>query len=75
MCENKTILETDITFNSVNPISYLTNSEKTMKEYTIEIIQHHLKENNFNVVLTTKKLAIGKSTIYNLIKDNLLKTE
>lgn len=75
MCENKTINDTDITFNSVNTSCYLNSSKKTMKEYTIEIIQHHLKENNFNVVLTAKKLDIGKSTIYNLIKEKLLTTE
>ena len=75
MCENKTINDTDIAFNSINSNSYFTSSKKTMKEYTIEIIQHHLKENNFNVVLTAKKLDIGKSTIYNLIKEKLLTTE
>ena len=74
MHENKEIKDTDITINTSRNKNYLSNSDKTLKEYTLEIIQHHLNENNFNVVLTAKKLGIGKTKIYELIKDNLIKT-
>lgn len=74
MHENKEIKDTDITLNTLKNRTYLSSSNKTMKEYNIEIIQHHLKENNFNVVLTAKKLGIGKTKIYELIKDKSIKT-
>lgn len=73
MHENKEIKDTDITLNTLKNKTYLSSSNKTMKEYNIEIIQHHLKENNFNVVLTAKKLGIGKTKIYELIKDKSIK--
>ena len=74
MHEKKEIKDTDITINTSRNKNYLSNSNKTLKEYTVEIIQHHLQENNFNVVLTAKKLGIGKTKIYELIKENLIKT-
>ncbi len=74
MHEKNEIKDTDITINTSRNKNYLSNSNKTLKEYTVEIIQHHLQENNFNVVLTAKKLGIGKTKIYELIKENLIKT-
>jgi transcriptional regulator with PAS, ATPase and Fis domain len=42
--------------------------EKTLKEYNTDIIKFFLKKYSNNVVKVAKKLDIGKSTIYNLIK-------
>ncbi|NOT50484.1 MAG: sigma-54-dependent Fis family transcriptional regulator [Chitinophagaceae bacterium] len=47
--------------------SFLTE-EKTMKEYTLEIIKHYLKKYDNNVVQIAGKLDIGKSTIYKMIQ-------
>ncbi|MEI7509719.1 MAG: sigma-54 dependent transcriptional regulator [Flavobacterium sp.] len=69
MCDGKEILPNDLTFSSVSETDFLLTEEKTLKEYTSEIILHHLKKNNNDVVKTAKKLDIGKSTIYNLIKN------
>lgn len=69
MCDGKEILANDLTFSSVNETDFLLSEEKTLKEYTSEIILHHLKKNNNDVLKTAKKLDIGKSTIYNLIKN------
>lgn len=44
----------------------------TLDEYTNLFIQKALEANNNNVVLTAKKLNIGKSTIYRLIKEGKL---
>ncbi|MFM9824687.1 hypothetical protein [Flavobacterium sp.] len=60
----------DLTFNSINTTDFFISEEKTLKEYTAEIIAHYLKKNNNDVLKTAKKLDIGKSTIYNLIKSS-----
>lgn len=68
MCNGKEILPDDITFRSLKEIDFFMSDEKTLKEYTTEIILHHLKKNNNDVIKTAKKLDIGKSTIYNLMQ-------
>lgn len=62
------ITKDDLTFSSFNDTNIFLHEEKTLREYTSEIILHHLKKNNNDVLKTAKKLDIGKSTIYNLIQ-------
>jgi DNA-binding NtrC family response regulator len=71
MSENNDILPNDITFNIINNTDFLLSEEKTLKEYTAEIILHYLKKNQNDVFKTAKKLDIGKSTIYNLIQTSV----
>lgn len=47
-------------------------TEMTLHEYEAKIIRHYLDKNNNNVVLVAKKLDIGKSKIYNMIKNGEL---
>ena len=68
MSDGKEILPDDLTFISIKATNFFISKEKTLKEYTAEIIAHYLKKNNNDVLKTAKKLDIGKSTIYNLIK-------
>ena len=68
MCDGKEITEDDINFQNVKDDNHFMNYEKTMKEYTADIIAFFLKKYDNNVVLTAEKLDIGKSTIYNMIK-------
>jgi DNA-binding NtrC family response regulator len=70
MCENNEILPDDLTFNSIHNTDFFLSVEKTLKEYTAEIILHYLKKNRNDVLKTAKKLDIGKSTIYNLIQSS-----
>jgi len=70
MCENNEILPDDLTFNSINNTDFFLSEEKTLKEYTAEIILHYLKKNRNDVLKTAKKLDIGKSTIYNLVQSS-----
>jgi DNA-binding NtrC family response regulator len=67
MCDGKTINDDDITFSNLNSDNFYFTEEKSLKEYINEIILHHLKKNNNDVVKTAQKLDIGKSTIYNLL--------
>ncbi|TRX39475.1 sigma-54-dependent transcriptional regulator [Flavobacterium restrictum] len=68
MCDANEIAADDLTFNSINETDFFLSEEKTLKEYTSEIILHYLKKNGNDVLKTAKKLDIGKSTIYNLIQ-------
>ena len=68
MCDGKEIKPQDITFTTLKNDSNFTSIEKSMKEYTSDIISFFLKKYDNNVVEVAKKLEIGKSSIYNLIK-------
>jgi len=68
MSDTNEIMPDDLSFNSINTSDFLLSEEKTLKEYTVDIIMYHLKKNRNDVLKTAKKLDIGKSTIYNLIQ-------
>jgi two-component system, NtrC family, response regulator AtoC len=51
-------------------VNHLLSSEKTLDEYTEEIINHFLTKYNHNVKTVANKLNIGKSTIYRLLQNN-----
>ena len=70
MCSNNTLDAGDIFFTNVAPAEEQFSSvEKTLKEYTRDIIQQYLKKYNNNVVTVAKKLGIGKSTIYKMVNE------
>lgn len=48
----------------------LLSEEKTLEEYTSDIISHYLEKYNQNVKLVSGKLGIGKSTIYRFLQLN-----
>jgi DNA-binding NtrC family response regulator len=50
----------------------VTQTDVTLKDYTTRLIQFLLENNNYDVVEVAKKLDIGKSTIYRMIKNNEL---
>ncbi|MBF7092990.1 sigma-54-dependent Fis family transcriptional regulator [Flavobacterium sp. ALJ2] len=68
MCESNEICVEDLTFDTINDTDFFLSEDKTLKEFTSEIILHYLKKNNEDVLKTAKQLDIGKSTIYNLIQ-------
>jgi len=69
MCESNEILADDIRFSHLEAKSDLLGIAKTLREYTCEIVEHFLKKNDGDVLKTATQLDIGKSTIYNLIKN------
>lgn len=73
LCSNSEITEEDIRFNNVKVAENFTSEEKTLKEYTQDIIHFYLKKYNHDVLLVAEKLDIGKSTIYNMIQKSELK--
>ncbi len=61
-----------INFNSTNSLSDFLLEETSLAEYNKKIIRYFLVKYNNNVNLAAKKLDIGKSTIYRMIKNNEL---
>lgn len=62
----------DITFTSAKGDEPYNAVEKTLREYTVEIIKHFLKKYDNDVMFVANRLDIGKSTIYKMIKDGEL---
>lgn len=50
----------------------ISQGDITLKDYNIRLIQHLLENNEYDVVEVARKLDIGKSTIYRMIKNNEL---
>lgn len=68
------VIEPDhINFTSTEgQLQSMFNENATLREYTQRIIQHYLDQNDHNVVEVARKLDVGKSTIYRMIKNNEL---
>ncbi len=64
------IEEDHITFNSTNAKSDFLLEEDTLTGYVQKIVKYYLQKYNNNVMVVAKKLDIGKSTIYRMIKNN-----
>lgn len=74
MCDGNVIMAEDITFHSLKSgQGDFTLTEKTLKEYTADIVTFFLKKYNNDVMEVAKKLDIGKSTIYNMLKAGEIK--
>jgi DNA-binding NtrC family response regulator len=68
MSNSQVIDEDAILFSPTSSGVDIFAQEMTLRDYENRIIRHYLEKNNNNVVLVAKKLDIGKSKIYNLIK-------
>lgn len=71
MSNGETIDDTDISFTSTKNVSdFLLDEEDTLQGYTRKIIRHYLDRYDNNIMKVAKKLDIGKSTIYRMLKNN-----
>lgn len=73
MCNDNEIQPEDITYNPVAASKQFITEEKTLRDYDIDIITWFLKKYDNNVVQVARKLDIGKTTIYKMIRDNEIK--
>ncbi|MBL0102320.1 MAG: sigma-54-dependent Fis family transcriptional regulator [Bacteroidetes bacterium] len=73
MCEEGEIKSDDITFRNLNAGEVYAGDERTLKEYTADIIAYYMKKYNNNVIEVARRLDIGKSSIYNMINRNEIK--
>ncbi|MDW3646308.1 MAG: sigma-54 dependent transcriptional regulator [Bacteroidia bacterium] len=72
MAEGEQIEVEDITFNQLDGMGDLLMEADTLRGYTRKIIQHYLDKYEYNVMKVADKLEIGKSKIYQMIKDEEL---
>lgn len=69
MADGETISAKDISFSgSFRPLN-LMEKEMTMVEYRHKIVAWYLEKYNGDVYLVAKKLDIGKSTLYRIIRE------
>lgn len=68
LSEGNVIQKEDIQFNSPKGVKSFLDKEMSIKEYNNQIIHYYLEKHNNDVLLVAKKLNIGKSTIYRLLK-------
>lgn len=68
MCENHKIGADDITFTSAKKDLVFDSEQKTLRQYTCDIIKFYLKKTNDDVIATANLLDIGKSTIYKMMQ-------
>jgi DNA-binding NtrC family response regulator len=70
---NRNIIKAShLNMNIDNNVQNLLATEKTIEEYTQEIIKHFLNKYNQNVRLVATKLGVGKSTIYRMLQNKEL---
>ncbi|MBL6963833.1 MAG: sigma-54-dependent Fis family transcriptional regulator [Bacteroidetes bacterium] len=68
MSNSANIEADDISFNSTRSMTDFLLEENTLRGYTQKIILHYLEKYDNNILMVAKKLDIGKSTIYRMIK-------
>lgn len=69
MADGDEIQEDDIRFSAPQSEEDIFAKEKTLKEYTNQIVQHFLNKYNHSVLKVADKLDVGKSTIYKMIQE------
>jgi len=68
---NSNSIEDDhVSFNSTNARSDFLLEEDTLQGYIRKIVKYYLQKYHNNVMVVAKKLDIGKSTIYRMLKNN-----
>jgi len=72
MCDGNEIRQDDVLLASEAETVTMHGEEKTLRDYTIQVIKSYLKKYDNNVVLVAEKLDVGKSTIYKMIQNNEL---
>ena len=60
----------DIILHSKDSASEILNEELTLREYELRIVNAYLKKYDNNTKLVAKKLDIGLSTIYRMLKED-----
>jgi DNA-binding NtrC family response regulator len=68
MSNDNEIKEEDITFNSTKNEDFFSMEQKTLRQYTCDIIKFYLKRYDDDVMMVADKLDIGKSTIYKMLQ-------
>lgn len=68
LCDSHAVVAQDILLGSSEGNAFLYAENKTLKDYTTEIIQHYMYQYEGNVAKVASVLDLGKSTIYKMIQ-------
>jgi DNA-binding NtrC family response regulator len=68
LCNDGEITADDINYTPTRQNEIFTLEQKTLRQYTCDIIKHFLNKYEDDVLLVAEKLDIGKSTIYKMIQ-------
>lgn len=68
ICDNNVIEAENITYNTEKSMNAILNQEMSFDDYSNVIIKYYLEKYDENVITVAKKLKIGKSTIYRIMK-------
>ena len=69
MASDQAIKAQDITFNNAARVEAFLHQELTMEQYMYRIIRHFLNKYDNNVIEVSRKLDIGKSSLYRYLKE------
>ncbi|MBN2665404.1 MAG: sigma-54-dependent Fis family transcriptional regulator [Bacteroidales bacterium] len=67
---NEEITEKDFTIDTADNLSSHDTADLTMREHEMRILRATLKKYNHDIPLTAKKLDMGISTIYRMLKED-----
>ncbi|WP_258104165.1 sigma-54 dependent transcriptional regulator [Marinoscillum sp. MHG1-6] len=69
MSDNDSIGPDDITFAQTDTVTDIYSENMTMRDYELKIVQVYLKKFDNDIKAVAKKLDIGQSTIYRMLKE------
>ncbi len=72
MTNSDVIDKDDINFSSSNTLNDFLLDETTLEEYNVRIIKHFLEKYDNKVRVVSKKLGIGKTTLYRMMQNKML---
>ncbi len=69
LTDSDIIQASHINIQSTTDVKQLLSKEKTLREYSIDIVQHFLDKYNNDITKVAKVLDVGRTTIYRMLKE------
>lgn len=69
LSDNNIIEASHVNIQSTTDVKQLLSKEKTLREYSIDIVQHFLDRYNNDITKVSKVLDVGRTTIYRMLKE------
>jgi DNA-binding NtrC family response regulator len=71
MSNGSDISASDVSLSSSDALPEVMSDELSLREYELRIVKMYLKKYDDNIKLVAEKLAIGQSTIYRMLKEDM----
>lgn len=69
LADGDVIQASHINIQPASDVKQLLSKEKTLREYSIDIVQHYLDKYNNDITKVAKVLDVGRTTIYRMLKE------